>query len=152
MTVQEAVPGAVQLTGVQLRFESTTTGVRFSANVLVTAPRVAVIVTVRFELAADGALAVKLTAVAPFETTAEAGTVTLALLLESPTLVLPCAAPLSVTVQDVVPGAVRVPGVHVRLESTGAGGVKVTEKVLVTAPRVAVIRKNKMNSARTIEC
>jgi hypothetical protein len=51
-----------------------------------------------------------------------AGTVTDPLPLDSATLVLVVAAAERVTVQVDVPGGVSLPGVQLRLDSTGGGG------------------------------
>ena len=76
--------------------------------------------------------------VAPAETVTLAGTVTLALLLDSATLAPPVgAAALSVTVHAEVPGATTLEGLQLRL-LTVSGGEIVRTKVLDEPPKVAV--------------
>ena len=74
-------------------------------------------------------MAVKPLVVAPAVTVTLAGTVTLALLLDSPTLAPPVgAAALSVTVQLEVPGETTLDGLQLTL-LTAAGGVALSAKV-----------------------
>ena len=65
---------------------------------------------------------VKLALLAPETMVTVAGTVTDPLPLDSATLVLVVAAAERVTVQVDVPGGVSLPGVQLRLDSTGGGG------------------------------
>ena len=88
------------------------------------------------------AVAVKFAVVAPAVTVTDAGTVRAALFEESPTDAPPVsAAELSVTVQEVVPLEATELGEHDRPETTGVGGVTVTEAVALpfnVAVRVTV--------------
>ena len=124
VTVHVDVPGGVKVPGVQVRLESTGGGgaLSVSVKVLEVAPSVAVSRAEPLALTAAGALAVKLALVAPDRMGTGEGTVTEPLLLDTATLVLLVAAPDRVTVHVDVPGGVRVPGVHDRLDSTDTTG------------------------------
>ena len=83
-------------------------------------------------------MAVKEPLVAPAATVRVAGTVTLVLLLDRPTLAPPVgAAALSVTVQEDVPGETTLAGLQLTL-FTVTGGVALSEKVWDPPPRLAV--------------
>jgi hypothetical protein len=88
------------------------------------------------------AVAVKFAEVVPAATVTDAGTVSAALFEESPTEAPPVrAADVSVTVQVVVAPEAAEFGEHDRPETTGAGGVTVTEAVVLpfnVAVRVTV--------------
>jgi len=83
-------------------------------------------------VATVAAVAVKLAVVAPAVTITDAGTVSPALLEESPTEAPPVsAAEDNVTVQVVVAPVVIMFGEHAKVDIVGAGGVTVTEAVAV---------------------
>jgi hypothetical protein len=75
---------------------------------------------------------------APERTVTDAGTAAAVLELDSVTLVLLTALPLRVTVHDEAVGGVTLAGLHVRLDSAGAG-VRVSENVFDVPVRVAVM-------------
>jgi len=78
------------------------------------------------------AVAVKFAVVAPAATITDAGTVSAALFEESPTEAPPArAADVSVTVQEEVAPEVTELGEHDKPETAGAGGVTVTEAVVL---------------------
>jgi hypothetical protein len=90
-------------------------------------------------LATVPAVAVKFAVVAPAATVTDAGTVSVPLLDESATDAPPVnAADVNVTVQVKVPPDTTELGEHVRPETTGAGGVTVTEAVFEVPFTVAV--------------
>jgi hypothetical protein len=141
VTVQFELPGPVTLAGVHDNPVTVTAGaVTLSATVFEELPRVAVRVAVR-ELVTAATVAVKVPVAAPAATDTLAGTVTLALLLASPTLRPPeGAAELRVTVQFEVPGAVTLAGAHdnpVTVTVT-AGATTLRENVCEEPPKVAV--------------
>jgi hypothetical protein len=116
VTVQVADAGPVTVPGVQLRL-TTCSCCGDTLNPVVTVlpfnPAVSVALTV---LAVVPAVAVNVAKVCPAATSTLEGTVTVALLLDSETVVPPLgAAPVIVTVQLAVPGPVTVPGVQLRL-------------------------------------
>lgn len=124
LTVQAAVPGGFRLPGVHVRFDSTGAAppVSVTGKVLVTPFRTAEIVTGVFELTDDAAVAVNPMLLVPVATVTGDDTVNFALLLETDTFVLLAADPLRLTMQEVVPGGVRLAGVHVTLDNTGPAG------------------------------
>jgi hypothetical protein len=115
VTVQLAVPGPVTVGGVQLRPTSCSCDDTLSpvVPVLPFNPAVSVALTV---VAVLPAVAVNVAEVFPAATSTLEGTVTVALLLVSETVVPPvCAVPLIVTVQVADPGPVTAGGVQLRL-------------------------------------
>ena len=78
-----------------------------------TPPALAVILAV-WSVEGEETVAAKLAVLCPAETVTLEGTLTLALLLESPTETLDAAAPVSVTVQDELPGAFTLVGEQAR--------------------------------------
>jgi len=135
--VQVEPVGGVTLAGLQLRLESTIAGVKVSPKVLETPFNVAVMVAVVVlptAVVVTGKLAVEEPA---FTVTGEE-TVAEPLLLDTVTLMLLSALPLSVTVHVDPVGGVTLAGLQLRLESTIAG-VKVSPKVLETPFNVAVM-------------
>ena len=115
VTVQVADPGPVTVAGVQLRLTTCScccAGDTLNPVVAVLPfnPAVNVALTALAVLPAE---AVNVAKVCPAATITLEGTVTVALLLDSETVVPPAGAvPLSVTVQLAVPGPVTVPGVQ----------------------------------------
>ena len=87
------------------------------------------------------AVALNVAVLAPEATVTEAGTVNAAKLLDNPTAMAAFAAPVSVTLQVLVPPEATVAGLHCRLESdgAGAGAVMVMPNVRDTLSSVAVI-------------
>ena len=136
--VQVELVGGVTLVGLQLTPESTTDGVRVSANVLETPFSVAVMVAVVL-LVTEVVETVKV-AVDAFAATV-AGEVTVAelLLLDTVTFVADGALPLSVIVQVELVGGVTLAGLQDKFVSVGTGGNNVTVAVLETPFNVAVI-------------
>jgi len=96
--------------------------------------KLAVSIAEPLALTAAGALAVKPMLLLPEVMVTRAGTTTDRLLLLSEMIVELVTAPLRLTVHAAVPGGVRLAGVHVRFESTGAAVAlfKVSVKVLET--------------------
>ena len=119
----------------QLSDESTgATSVRFAVRV---PPfRLAVIVAVWSAFTA-AMVAVNVALVCPEFTVTVAGTVTFALLSESPTEVAEAAAATRVTVQVDVPGAFTLAGEQLKVFNC-AGAVRLSVNVRLTALRVAV--------------
>ncbi len=101
--------------------------------------KLAVSIAEPLALTAAGALAVKPMLLLPEVMVTRAGTTTDRLLLLSEMIVELVTAPLRLTVHAAVPGGVRLAGVHVRFESTGAAvalfklSVKVLETELIWA-------------------
>jgi len=125
---REATPGCVTLFAVRL------------IEKLSEVPlRVAVITAVVLLATADGAFTVKFAVEEPAATVTGEETVAEPVLLETVTLILLDALPLSVMVQVELPGGVKLAGVHVRFDSTGTPGSRVTEAVLETPLKVAVM-------------
>ncbi len=136
--VQEKPVGGVTLPGLQLRFERVgAAGCKVSVVVFDAPFRVAVIVTVVLLLTAV-VVTLKLALADPALTVTGDETVAAPLLLETVTLVLLTALPLSVTVQVVPVGGVTVDGLQLTPPSTIAG-VRVSEAVFETPFKVAVM-------------
>jgi hypothetical protein len=132
VTIQLVVPGPVTVAGVQLRLVTCSSGGDTISPVVVVLPfrpAVSVALTV---VDVDAAEAVKVLLVWPAATVRLAGTVTVALLLDSETTVPPIGAlPLIVTVQLDVPGPVTVAGAQLKLVTCSSGGDTVSPVVVV---------------------
>ena len=89
-------------------------------------------------LTAAAALAVNVALDVPVPIVTDAGTVTAAFPLDRLTLVELIAALVKLTVQVELPGGVNVPGVQLRLDSTGTGAFKVKVAVLELPLNTAV--------------
>jgi len=137
VTVHVEVAGGVRLAGLQLKLDSTITGVRVSVNGFDVEPSVAVITAEVCALTAV-VVTVKFAVDDPEFTVTELGTVAFALLLCSDTLVLLVAFPLKVTVHVEDAGGVKLDGLQLKLESTIAG-FNVSVNGFEVEPNVAVM-------------
>jgi primosomal replication protein N len=139
LTVQVELPGGVNVVGAHVKLESTAIGaLRFRVAVLELPLNVAVKSAEVLAPTAAGALAVKAALVSPVPIVTDDGNPTAALPLDKLTLVGLVAAFVRLTVHVELPGGVKVLGVHVRLESTGAAGFKVSVVVFEFPLSVAV--------------
>ena len=140
LTVQVELPGGVNVPGVQLRLDSTGTGALSVKVAVFDVPlQVAVISAEPLALTAAAALAVNVALDVPVPIVTDAGTVTAAFPLDRLTLVELIAALVKLTVQVELPGGVNVPGVQLRLDSTGTGALSVKVAVFDVPLQVAVI-------------
>ena len=130
--------GGVTLLGLQLRLESTIAGVKVSAKVLDTPFNVAVMVAV-VVLATAVVVTGKFAVEDPAFTVTGEETVADPLLLDTVTLMLLTALPLSVIVHVEPVGGVTLLGLQLRFVSVGTGGSKVNANVLDTPFNVAVM-------------
>ncbi|HXI40711.1 MAG TPA: hypothetical protein VNH83_12060 [Bryobacteraceae bacterium] len=104
--------------------------------------RLAVSMAELLALTATGALAVKPMLLAPDPIVTDGGTITAELPLLREMLVALVAAPLRLTVQEAVPGGVRLAGVHMRVDSAGGppGAIRASVKFTETPLRLALSR------------
>ena len=140
LTVHVELPGGVNVPGVHARLDSTGGAGASSVRVAVfDVPfQVAVSSAEPFALTAAAALAVNVALDFPVPIVTDAGTVTAALPLDRLTLVALVATFVRLTVHVELPGGVNVPGVQLRLESTGAGAFRVRVAVLELPLNTAV--------------
>ena len=141
VTVQLAVPGPVTVAGVQLTLVTCSCcvdGDTLSPFIVLLPFRLAV--SVAFTVVdVDPADAVKTALACPAATVTLAGTVTVALLLDSETTVPPEGTfPLIVAVQLAVPGPVTVAGAQLTLVTCSCGGDTVSPVVVLVPFRLAV--------------
>jgi primosomal replication protein N len=140
LTVQVELAGGVNVPGEQLRLESTGIGALSVKVAVLDVPfQLAVSNAEPLALTAAAALAVNVVLDAPVPIVTDAGTVTAAFPLDRFTLVGLVAALVRLTVQVELPGGVNVPGVQLRLESTGIGASRVRVAVLDVPFQLAVI-------------
>ena len=139
LIVQVELPGAVMLAGVHVRFDRTGMGgSSVSAKVLDTPFNVAVMVAV-VVLATAVVVTGKFAVEDPAFTVTGEETVADPLLLDTVTLMLLTALPLSVIVHVEPVGGVTLLGLQLRFVSVGTGGSKVSANVLDTPFNVAVM-------------
>jgi len=138
VTVQVEPVGGVTLAGLQLTPESTMAGVKVRPKVLDTPFKVAVMVAV-VVLPTVVVLTGKFAVEEPVFTVTGEETVAEPLLLDTVTLMLLSALPLSVMVQVDPVGGVTLAGLQLRFVSVGTGGSKVSPKVWEVPFNVAVM-------------
>ena len=137
VTVQVALWPVPNVTGAQLSDDSCAGAARFSVKVCELLLALAVTTAV-WSVTTDPTVAVKTAVVAPAGTVTLAGTVALALLLESDTAKPPVgAAALDVTVQEEDPGAFTVPGEQLTVFNV-TGGESCMIVIAAPAPRAGI--------------
>src|SRR5579871_5411213 len=138
VTVQVVPVGGVTLDGLQLTPDRTIAGVKVSPKVLVVPFRDALIVAVVVLPTLD-VVTLKFAVEDPAFTVTGDDTVAAPLLLDTVTLMLLGALPLSVMVQVEPVGGVTLPGEQLRFVRVGTGGSNVTEEVLLVPFKEAVM-------------
>jgi hypothetical protein len=138
-TVQAADWLELNVAGEQAREESVAGAVRARLVLRVPPLRLAVMETLS-SAGTPVTVAVNCALPCPADTVTDAGTATLALPSDKPTVVLPAAVAVSVTVQTALPGAENEEGAQLReLSAAGAAATKLIVAVRVTPVNPAVI-------------